>query len=366
MNWIDQILMFSVALGVLMSGLIWSQKRDSDKRNPYFALLVFLVSLQIAKDVPAFGWHPAAYIGLQGTCLFLGPTVYLYTLYMLGVDVSLRQNAGKHYRIGVIYLLVVLSLVLLIPNSPLIHQFISPPIAITIVYTLLFAQLYHVLWYFLRSLRRIRIEKESDTSTLKTSIQRHKWLLTVVVALTVVILAFLLPLVFLTAFSDSEVLNVLKYGFLLTLSLGLNIVTIKSFNYPEIVLSLPAFKYADSNLSSSKLEFIQSRLGSLMNQERPYLDSELKLNEMARMMAVRPVHLSQVINDQYGKNFSEYINTYRVNEAKRILKEDQDLSIYEVALDAGFNSKATFNRVFKQMTGTTPTRFRSSQESRTY
>ncbi|GEM_PF-3767265 len=356
--------MFSVVLGILMSGLICFQKKNSDKRNPYFALLVLLVSLQVAKDVSAFGWHPAAYLGLQGTCLFLGPTVYFYTLYMLGLDTNSVYKAGRHYRVGVIYLLVVLPVVLFIPNSPSISQFVTPPLAVAIVYTLLFAQLYHVLWYFQRSRRRIRLEKESHTSIGQASSQRQKWLFRLTIALTVTVLAFLLPLLFLTAFSDTSILSFLKYGFLLSLSLGLNIVTIKSFNYPEIVLSLPALKYADSNLSVNSFQSIQTKLGSFMSQQRPYLDSELKLNEMARMMTVRPAHLSQVINDQYGKNFSEYINSYRINEAKRLLKEDkdQDLSMYEVALDAGFNSKATFNRVFKQMTGTTPTRFRNSEE----
>lgn len=70
------------------------------------------------------------------------------------------------------------------------------------------------------------------------------------------------------------------------------------------------------------------------------------------------------INALHGKIFSEYVNEYRVKEAKRILREnyDEHHSMYEVALDSGFNSKATFNRVFKQMTGSTSTSFVKSAD----
>lgn len=358
MNWIDQILTFSVALGALMSGLIGFQKKDSGRRNPYFALLILLISFQIAKDVGSFGWHPAIYLGLQGTCLFLGPTVYFYIFSMLGLSTGSDRQVGRHYVLGFVYLSVILTLVLTLPSAPLIRQYINPPVAVTIGYTLMFAQLYHVLWYFQRSLTRIKLESKADNSRPVLH-KRRKWLITIVVALIVVVLTFLLPLLLITAFGESEVLNYLKYGFLLSLSLGLNIITIKSFNYPEVVLSFPRLKYADSTLPIGSLQAIQLKLNNLMHDERPYLDSELKLDILAEMIAVRPTHLSQVINDRHGKNFSEYINEYRVKEAKRILREeyDQGHSMYEVAIDAGFNSKATFNRVFKQKTGTTPTSF---------
>lgn len=342
-----------------MSGLIWFQKRESNRRNRFFALLIILVSIQIAKDMAGFRIHPAIYLGLQGTCLFIGPTVYLYIRSMLGISASSSRQLVKYYLIGFIYLIVILSLVLTLPSSPQIQKYISPPLAIAVGYTLMFAQLYHVLWFFQRSLTRLRLHTKLTGSTPESFEQRRKWLFTIVVALIVIISLFVLPFLFITAFGDTEVLYYLKYGFLLSLSIGLNIVTIKSFNNPEIVLSFPQVKYGDTALSVGGLKSIQSKLSGLMIKEQPYLNSELKLDGLAEMIAVRPVHLSQVINDQHGKNFSEYINEYRVNEAKRILSEEYDehSSMYEVAIDAGFNSKATFNRVFKQMTGSTPTQF---------
>lgn len=359
MNWIDQILSFSVALGALMSGLIWFQKKDSHRRNRFLALLILLISLQIAKDIESFGWHPVVYLGLQGTCLFLGPTIYLYVLSMLGLETGTTYQKIRRYIFGAVYLVVIITLVLSLPDSPRIHRFINPPLAVTVAYTMMFAQLYHVLWYFQRSLNRIKLHARSETGTKSTFQERRKWLFRIVIALIAIVSIFILPLLFITAFGESEVLSYLRYGFLLSLSIGLNIITIKSFNHPEVVLSFPQMKYGDTALSPDFVQSIQSRLNSLMIEKQPYLDSELKLDGLASMLAVRPVQLSQAINALHGKNFSEYVNEYRVNEAKRILREDYDEhhSMYEVALDSGFNSKATFNRVFKQMTGSTPTSF---------
>jgi len=70
-------------------------------------------------------------------------------------------------------------------------------------------------------------------------------------------------------------------------------------------------------------------------------------------------HLSQVINQQSGKNFFKFINEYRVEEAKRLLTDQstQKYTILAIAYDCGFNSKSSFNTIFKQYTGKTPSDF---------
>ena len=70
--------------------------------------------------------------------------------------------------------------------------------------------------------------------------------------------------------------------------------------------------------------------------------------------------LSFVINESKQKSFNDYVNSWRVEETKRLLSQadKQDLGLLEIAFDAGFNSKATFNRVFKQTTGLTPSEYR--------
>lgn len=99
-----------------------------------------------------------------------------------------------------------------------------------------------------------------------------------------------------------------------------------------------------------------SRLQRHMETARPYLQPELTLGELATQMRTNTSGLSRVINSGFGQNFNDYINEYRVREAERKLRDPQfrHYTLLAVALESGFNSKSTFNRVFKKLRGTTP------------
>lgn len=104
---------------------------------------------------------------------------------------------------------------------------------------------------------------------------------------------------------------------------------------------------------------LRNRLLDFMNAEKPYLEPDLSLTDLARRMHTNPVVLSQVINTGVGKNFNDFVNEYRVEEFKRQLLNPANthLSFLGLALDCGFNSKATFNRAFRKFTGTSPKEF---------
>ncbi|MEF9477974.1 helix-turn-helix domain-containing protein [Chryseobacterium sp. 1B4] len=96
-----------------------------------------------------------------------------------------------------------------------------------------------------------------------------------------------------------------------------------------------------------------------MEIQKPYLDSELNLIRLAEMLSVSTHHLSYVINTGFGKNFFQYVNEYRIDHAKKLLKEpDSKLSILGIAYESGFNSKTSFNTTFKKVTGQTPSEFK--------
>ncbi|NVO30059.1 helix-turn-helix domain-containing protein [Hymenobacter lapidiphilus] len=99
-----------------------------------------------------------------------------------------------------------------------------------------------------------------------------------------------------------------------------------------------------------------SRLLAHMQADRPYLEPELTLGELATQLRTNTSWLSKVINTGCGQNFNDFINEYRVREAERLLRDPQfrHYTLLAVALEAGFNSKSTFNRVFKKLRGLTP------------
>lgn len=93
--------------------------------------------------------------------------------------------------------------------------------------------------------------------------------------------------------------------------------------------------------------------------QKKYQNPELTLTDLAKVLNTNPSFLSKVINQSFEMNFNDFINFYRVEEVKQKLqdKANANLTIMSIAYDAGFNSKATFNRAFKKLTGKNPKEF---------
>ncbi len=126
------------------------------------------------------------------------------------------------------------------------------------------------------------------------------------------------------------------------------------------LLAAPEARYAKSGLTAADLETIDANLDALMQRELCFLEPELSLTDLAKRLRVSAHALSQTLNMHRRQNFFEYINGLRVQEVKRCFVDPayQNQSILEIALAAGFASKATFNATFKRLTGLTPSQAR--------
>ena len=123
--------------------------------------------------------------------------------------------------------------------------------------------------------------------------------------------------------------------------------------------SIGAEKYAKSGLRNEEAGQLHRNLIEYMKVEKPYLDSDLSLPKLVEQFGVHPNYLSQVINEREHKNFYDYVNTYRVEEFKRLISDPQkrNLTILALAFECGFKSKSAFNKCFKKMTGQTPSEY---------
>ncbi|MCU0448359.1 MAG: helix-turn-helix domain-containing protein [Bernardetiaceae bacterium] len=119
-------------------------------------------------------------------------------------------------------------------------------------------------------------------------------------------------------------------------------------------------KYEKSGLAEEQATALTTRLLALMENEKPYLDGELALPDLAARLRVSPHHLSQLLNGPLQKSFADFLNEYRTAELKRQLADASlaHLKIEELAYNSGFNSKSVYNTVFKKLTGQTPSQFR--------
>ncbi|MEQ9438195.1 MAG: helix-turn-helix domain-containing protein [Cyclobacteriaceae bacterium] len=123
----------------------------------------------------------------------------------------------------------------------------------------------------------------------------------------------------------------------------------------------PAPKYAKSGLTQTEATFHLKNITRFMEKERPYLDSELKMEALAQQLNLSKHTFSQIINDNLRQNFADFINRYRVEEAQRLLArlENQNEKILTIAYDAGFRNKASFYNAFNKHAGISPTRYRA-------
>jgi AraC-like DNA-binding protein len=136
----------------------------------------------------------------------------------------------------------------------------------------------------------------------------------------------------------------------------------------EVIVEVDAqLKPIKQRLSVEQAEQLRTKLENLMTAEKLYLDNELSLPQLAEAIGASVHDLSFLLNEKIGLNFFQFVNAYRVEEAKQIMLSDKykHLNILGIAYSAGFSSKTTFNTVFKTQTGMSPSGFINQHKAAT-
>ncbi len=131
-------------------------------------------------------------------------------------------------------------------------------------------------------------------------------------------------------------------------------------NKDDVNLNEPTKNVKDkSSISDSEAIYYTEKLESFMNKDKIYLNNTLSLSDLADSSGMSRNTLSWVINEKLNSNFYSYVNAYRIEEFKKIAITPQyeNFTILAIAIECGFNSKATFNRIFKLSTGMTPNQY---------
>ena len=123
-----------------------------------------------------------------------------------------------------------------------------------------------------------------------------------------------------------------------------------------------------SNENANKIMFNQTNeqvnyILEYVKNNKPYLDPQLSIRQLAKQIDIPAHQLSKILNENIGKNFFDFVNSYRIEEVKQKIIINKDFTIMAIANDCGFNSKSSFNRIFKNYTGYTPTQFLQSIKS---
>lgn len=148
-----------------------------------------------------------------------------------------------------------------------------------------------------------------------------------------------------------------QVGYTVILFLFANALVFKSLEHrpydlhKELEVEKPEAPASDEDLQ---------KLRTAMEVEKAFLDQELSLERLAEISGLPQRRISRLIREVFEENFFRYVNRYRVEEAKRLLREDASKTITEVLYASGFNSKSTFNDAFKQAVGKTPSQYRAA------
>ncbi|MBL7112344.1 MAG: helix-turn-helix domain-containing protein, partial [Bacteroidales bacterium] len=125
-------------------------------------------------------------------------------------------------------------------------------------------------------------------------------------------------------------------------------------------------KYTRSGLKSQDAEKYLNKLIKHMEEKKPYLDIDLTIHDLSGALNIPRHYLTQIINEKLNRNFYQFINEYRVEEVRRLLQDPayKKYTFTAIAFEAGFNSKSSFNSVFKETVGKTPSQYKNELPTR--
>jgi AraC-like DNA-binding protein len=147
----------------------------------------------------------------------------------------------------------------------------------------------------------------------------------------------------------------------IALFLFLNIMIFKVLRQPQLFCGIEDGKNGKRfSLSKAVSKQYIAKLSAFMDKSKPYLDPDITLYDLAKQVNIPARSLSEVINCHLGKNFYEFINSYRIKESQKMLTDPSTYqrTVLEILYEVGFNNKSVFNNTFKKSTGMTPSQFR--------
>lgn len=174
------------------------------------------------------------------------------------------------------------------------------------------------------------------------------WLLNIVVAI------FLIWLAYRTTQFTSYIVGALSFSFVFYISVFLWIFRRKQ----KSLFFETEKKYKNTSISNTIADEISNKLNTIFKVEKLYKNPNLKLNNLAEKLEVSPHQLSQYLNDNLQKSFNQYINEFRIEEAKELMQKNHQFTLEAIGNEAGFSSKSTFYSTFKKIVGITPAQFR--------
>lgn len=376
------IIIAGIAVSAFLLSLMLSKK--SKLRADKFLILYFLFFIvsQVYFYLEAQGTfqHTAWMLAGRGIYLLGGP-IFFYYVYTLTTAARISRKVYVLTLLPFLFYLIHFLYYYLIGfkghdvtiENGLLYINGHLPLTWTFfVVLLVISDPFYLAWFYLllRKYRQYSVHEASNFDQINLNwlnIIFYLWVISVVIALPV--LTFSVGQDWFSSVWISLLLQLVYLLFVFLLGFyGFRQSTVFSISpsaTPSSADTKKSGSYERSGLTAELASAYHEQLLTLMKNQKPYLDGELTAQELARQLGLSPNHLSQVINQQESKNFFDFVNSYRVEEIKRKMADSQtkNLTLLAIALESGFNSKTSFNTVFKKMTGQTPSQYAKALEN---
>lgn len=336
----NQLLLFFFSLlgafnGLLLSIYFLVFPKKKHVSNYFLGALLMMLSIRIGKSVFFYFNDDLARIFLQiglSACFFIGPFLYLYV----------RSVSSSESKVPWKYLILPLCILVVVGGSWYTYE------DYTRLWQYYFYRVINYQWLGFILLSGYYL-KDTFKKIFKAKLNYQEvWVLSIYWGV------FIIWLGYFVAYYTSYIVGALSFSFVLYLSI---FILVFHPGQDESSPSIHKPKYANKKIQASEAENLAQQIEQLMRQEKVYTDANLSLAKLAKKLQISPHILSQFLNDNLNKSFSQFINEYRVEEAKRILKTQKHLKMEIIAEHCGFNSNSTFYAAFKKFTNTTPAKY---------
>jgi len=339
----NPILFFICSIGVFNGFLasfyflFFSQQKRV--QNFFFGLLLLMLSLRIGKSLYAIFSEERDLLYMQiglSACFFIGISLYFY----LKASVENTKIIPRSWKIHfAILAIIIISVGIIMPYETSKSFWNS-----------YFVQFIYIIWgayilvsgFVLKTIFKKLVAKEEKCTTSEL------WLIAVFMANVLIFVAYIIGyfwLYLVGTLTFSFVFYVLLFFFLF------------KKNRETIFQDIPQ-KYGAKKIEIEEANHLIMQLNTLMKEKELYKDTDVKLQSVANNIHISTHKLSQLLNDNLGKSFNSFINDHRVEEAKRLLRENDQFTLEAIGFESGFSSKSSFYATFKKSIGQTPAEFK--------
>ncbi|NOQ26530.1 MAG: helix-turn-helix domain-containing protein [Bacteroidales bacterium] len=367
-NIVEFLIIIGGAQGVVFAILLLIRSlKQNFFQNLWLSVFIYLFSIVVIK-----GWYIGSGFYLKfPEFLFLpayfswaiGPSFYFYVVFLIKRNYSFRLKHLLHF-IPFVFQLAYQLIIFVKPVSEKLDYFHSDYLFLILPIEDIIGIISLTIYYTIS----FKILKKYQSSIIKnyTDVRKmlYKWINHFVIASYIMLVGWALTFVIDFLLFDYNKSYSFYYPIYLTMIFILYWIIYRGFiSTTRIQPESQSIEGTNFILPEIDIKKCLLKLDVAMKRDKLYLKPKLSLNELAENIDINPKYLSQIINKNFNKSYSEYINTYRIEYAKKELLsiKNTNFTISAISENCGFNSKSTFNETFKKLTNQTPSQFMKSK-----